>query len=60
MKFEHNKLYTEYPLWDGKQCGLVEKQCCEFPSLTWFHKMLSIPTTDDIELRLWGDQGTSQ
>ena len=40
------------PLWDGKQCGLIEKVCCNAPGIPWFHKPLQQPTTDYIELRV--------
>ena len=45
------------PLWDGEQCGLIEKECCNAPGIPWFHKPLQQPTTDYIELRVCGDQG---
>ena len=37
------------PLWDGAGC--VSGSCCTFNSPPWFCKVLSSPTTDDIELR---------
>ena len=49
------KLYPD-PLWDGKQCGLIEKPCCLAPGIPWFHKTFDLPTTDYIELRVCGDQ----
>ena len=49
------KLYPD-PLWDGKQCGLIDKPCCLAPGIPWFHKTFDIPTTDYIELRVCGDQ----
>ena len=45
------------PLWDGKQCGLIEEECCNATGIPWFHKPLQQPTTDYIELRECGDQG---
>ena len=54
--YEHNVFYTD-PLWDGKQCGLIEKPCCLAPGLPWFNKTLSSPTTDYIEMRVCGDEG---
>ena len=53
--FQVNTLYTD-PLWDGKQCGLIEKPCCLAPSLPWFHKTFNSPTTDYIELRVCSDE----
>ena len=49
--------YTD-PLWDGKQCGLIEKACCQAPGLPWFNKTLNSPTTDYIEMRICGDYNT--
>ena len=56
--YEYNVLYTD-PLWDGKQCGLIEKACCLAPGLPWFHKTLNSPTTDYIEMRVCSDQQPS-
>ena len=51
---------TTDPLWDGKDCWTQEKQgCCQNPDLPWFHKTLDQATSDDIELRVCCDQGTS-
>ncbi len=47
------------PLWDGEQCGLIEEECCNAPGIPWFHKPLQQPTTDYIEMRVCGDQYTS-
>ena len=52
------KFYTD-PLWDGKQCGLIEKSCCLAPGIPWFHKTFDLPTTDYIELRVCADQETA-
>ena len=48
--------YTADPLWDGEQCGNVEKDCCNAPGIPWFHKTLQQPTTDYIELRVCSDE----
>ena len=50
------------PLWDGQGCG--SSSCCELsypPGVTppWFCKQLPQTTTDDIEVRLCGDEGTA-
>ena len=45
--------------WDGKECGLIEKACCQAPGLPWFHKTLNSPTTDYIEMRVCGDHKTN-
>ena len=51
-----NKFYSEDPLWDGEGCGGTST-CCQFNNPPWFCKQLPQPTTDDIELRLCGDEG---
>lgn len=54
----HNqtRFYDKDPLWDGKGC--VESTCCAFHSPPWFSVKLPRSTTDDIEVRICGDQGT--
>ena len=59
QKFVVTKFYKNDPLWDGKQCGLIEKACCNAPGIPWFYKELQHPTTDDIELRICGNQHTN-
>ena len=54
-----DELHTEDPLWDGKHCSTNEVNCCSAPGLPWFHKVLNTATTDYIELRVCGDQGTN-
>ena len=44
------------PLWDGQGCGPTST-CCTFNSPPWFNVTLSSPTTDDIEVRICGNQG---
>ena len=53
-----DRIYTHDPLWDGRGCGAIST-CCSFNSPPWFCKQLPQPTTDNIELRLCSDQGTS-
>ena len=43
------------PLWDGQGCGLTSS-CCTFNSPPWFNVQLSSPTSDNIEVRICGDQ----
>ena len=43
-------------LWDGQGCGSTSS-CCTFNSPPWFNVVLPSPTTDDIEVRICGDQG---
>ena len=44
------------PLWDGLGCGRTSS-CCTFNSPPWFNMQLSSPTTDDIEVRICGEEG---
>ena len=49
-------LYSTDPLWDGQQC---ERQCCSNgKSPPWFSVQLPDPTSDDIEVRICGNQDT--
>ena len=50
--------YPNDPLWDGQGCGGTST-CCEFNNPPWFCRQLPQPTTDDIELRICGDEDTS-
>ena len=50
--------YHNDPLWDGQGCGGTST-CCEFNNPPWFCKQLPQPTTDDIELRICGDEALS-
>ena len=54
-----NTFYSDDRLWDGEQCGVIERGCCTAPGIPWFHKTLPFPTSDYIELRLCCDEGTS-
>jgi hypothetical protein len=49
-------VYADDPLWDGKQC---EGECCsDGKSPPWFSVALPNPTSDDIEVRICGDEDT--
>ena len=48
----NNAFYSNDRLWDGEQCGVIESGCCRASGLPWFHKTISSPTSDYIELRL--------
>ena len=49
-------LYNEDKLWDGQQC---DGTCCSgINSPPWFSVHLSDSTTDTIEVRICGDEGT--
>ena len=53
------QLYTSDPLWDGQGCGSDEIPCCNVPGIPWFHRDYgNTTTTDYIELRVCGDEGT--
>ena len=47
------------PLWDGQQCPGEETPCCSHIGMPWFNKALTETTTEDIELRLCGDQSAT-
>ena len=57
-QFRDRQFYSEDPLWDGEGCG-GSSTCCQFNNPPWFCNQLPQPTTDDIELRLCGDQSIS-
>ncbi len=46
------------PLWDGEGCG-SGSTCCELNGPPFFCKSLPEPTTDNIEVRICGDNGIS-
>ena len=49
-------VYEDDPVWDGEQC---EGECCSNgKSPPWFSVTLPNPTSDDIEVRICGDEGT--
>ena len=45
------KFYGDDPLWDGQGCGPTNN-CCSFNSPPWFTVELTIPSSDDIEVRI--------
>ena len=51
-------LYSEDKLWDGEQCS-NEGSCCSVQSPPWFNVKLLNPTSDDIEIRICGDESTN-
>ena len=52
--------YPSDPLWDGQGCSYNETACCNVPGIPWFHRDYgSTTTTDYIELRVCGDEGTT-
>ena len=50
-------LYRDDRLWDNKDCGSLETECCNKGLLPYFHKVLEEESSDDIEFRICGDQG---
>ena len=53
------QLYISDPLWDGQGCGSEESPCCNATGIPWFHRDYgNTTTTDYIELRVCGDEGT--
>ena len=50
------QFFANDSLWDGRQC---EGECCSNgKSPPWFSVNLTNPTTDDIEVRICGNEGT--
>ena len=50
-------IFENDPVWDGEKC---EGECCSNgKSPPWFSVTLPNPTSDDIEVRICGDEGTS-
>ena len=52
-------VYSDDPLWDGEDCDGLERTCCDPPNLPWFCKELPQPTTDNLEVRICGDENLS-
>ena len=52
--FPYVKIFNDL-LWDGQQCTSLEGPCCTQSNMPWFNKTLSETTTENIELRLCGD-----
>ena len=49
--------FEEDPVWDGQQC---EGECCSNgKSPPWFRAILPNATSDDIEIRICGNEGTN-
>ena len=47
--------YPNDPLWDGAGCGL-SSSCCQFNQPPWFCKTLSSVSSQDLQIRICGDQ----
>ena len=48
-------MYTDDKLWDGEQCS-SEGTCCTDKSPPWFNIDIPTPTSDDIEVRICGNE----
>ena len=60
LGMRQQQLYTSDPLWDGQSCGSDEAPCCNVTGIPWFHRDYgNTTTTDYIELRVCGDEGTA-
>ena len=55
LNFISGFLYSNDKLWDGEQCS-GEGTCCTGPP--WFSVNLPSNSTDDIEVRICGNEGT--
>ena len=49
-------LFANDPLWDGQGCGTTHECECTFSNPPWFCKQLPQTSTDDIEIRICGDE----
>ena len=56
--FEVSRFYDDDPLWDGRGCGPTST-CCSFNAPPWFCRDLPAVTTDDIEMRICGNEALS-
>ena len=50
-----NKLFSDDPLWDGKQC-LPGNSCCDRTGQPWFFYQLPISVNEHLEARICQDQ----
>lgn len=53
---QHLVFYRDDPLWDGRVCQASD--CCSFNTPPYFNARLPSATTDDIEVRICGDEDT--
>ena len=51
--------FSDDPLWDGQDCGTSNTCECTLNNPPWFCKQLPQATTDDIEVRICGNQDLS-
>ena len=50
--------YSSNPLWDGEDCSSIST-CCQFNNPPWFCASLPDSTTDDLEVRICGNEPTT-
>ena len=53
--YSFRTLYPNDILWDGQQCVGAEAPCCTHPNMPWFIKTFNETTTEDIEVRICGN-----
>ena len=59
LKTNHRPIYrTNNPLWNGEGCSSIST-CCKFNNPPWFCASLPDSTTDDLEVRICGDETTA-
>jgi dynein heavy chain len=51
--------FTADPLWDGQGCGSQESVCCDAAGLPWFHRQWNITSSESLEMRVRGTEGTN-
>ena len=54
-----NTFFPTFPLWDNDANCPSNATCCAPHSGPWFNTTLTAPTTGDIEVRICGDESTS-
>ena len=50
------QFYPDDQLWDNRDCGPLETECCNVGLLPYFYRNLGERTTDYIEVRVCGDE----
>ena len=56
--FRFGVFHTADPLWDGQGCG-ARSTCCTFNRPPWFCKDLRSSSSDDVEVRICGNENRS-
>ena len=55
-RFDFGRLFSDDPLWDGKQC-LSGNSCCDRTGQPWFFHQMPISVNEHMEVRICQDQG---